>query len=114
MVKIGTLFTNPTIASDVLEIVPQAVNLHGVIIRTCIAAGGGSPVFSQLTIFADTTPPQDACDGDHRVIALFVVSPTLAQAFTLPYELHVPAGLGIWVATVGTMSVNLTYDILPE
>lgn len=114
MITIGTHFTNPTIASDVLEIVPANVNLHGVTIRTCIAAGGGSTVFSQLAVFADTTPPTDACDPDHRVIALFVVSPTLAQAFTLPYELHIPAGLGIWVATVGTMSVNLTYDILSE
>ena len=112
MITPGGIFFNKAITWGVHEIIAPSANTKGLIIRTCTASGGGSTSFSQLTLFADTFAPSGFDEGSRRIVFLFVLSPFLSQSYTLPYELNIPAGLGLWMATAGTMSLNLTYDLL--
>lgn len=67
-------------------------------------------------LVADTVAPAGASSG--RMIAVAVAGANTATSQTVPYEIFVPPGLGLWWAATAALagaqnSVILTYDMAP-
>jgi hypothetical protein len=111
-VTVGTLFSTTTANNAITQIIAPSNNLHGLFIRTCIM-GINSPAGSNASGFlvADTAAP--ASIGAGRVIAFILAPANTSLAQTVPYEMFVPAGLGLWWAANASSASNavlLTYD----
>lgn len=103
---IGTLFANVGVNNAVAQIVSPSVNQYGLIIRTCGLSTSSGVVGLQL--FADLTAPTAYGDGLRRLIYIATPPPSA----TFPYQLFIPPHNGLWLATNGPGSINLTYDLL--
>lgn len=114
--RVGALFQTVSVSNAIAVIVPPTTNLSGIIIRTCTLNLNATGAISALgTLVADTAAP--ASIGAGRVIASIGTGANTATSQTVPYEIFVPPGLGLWwaatAAAAGTQnSVTLTYDIL--
>jgi hypothetical protein len=109
-VKIGKHFFPGTGNNNVLQIIAPAANIHGVILRT-ISLGSGTTGLAQVALYADVTAPVAPGDGNCRQIA--VVNVPNFTSFIVPYEIEVPAGLGVWVGFPNsTGQIQMTYDFV--
>ncbi len=97
-------------ASTLINLVPPSTNSHGLIIRTLtLNAGNGS-----ANIFANATAPASPGDFSTRLIFEFS-NATGGGSATLPYEVYVYPGMGIWVSnnnTSGSGNAWMTYDLI--
>ncbi|MGE8351250.1 MAG: hypothetical protein ACN6P5_11945 [Pseudomonas protegens] len=103
-VTVGSKFINKVgYGQYVNALVEPAVNTTGIVIRTASASGG--------RLYADTVkPPYYNRMDSYPAIFAASASPSFS---TLPYELVVPAGLGIfWAPLNDNSSVWMTYDNL--
>lgn len=103
-VTVGSKFINQVgYRQYVNALVEPAANTTGIVIRTVSACGG--------RLYADTVKPPLSHRMDSYP-AIFAAS-SGSNFDTLPYELVVPAGLGIfWAPANDNSSVWMTYDNL--
>jgi hypothetical protein len=107
VVPVGQLFFGAGVSGGVMPVIPPSANLHGLIIRTLtvVVAGGG------VNVFADTSAPSGATDFTKRII--FEYANTNNDSATLPYELYLYPGLGLWTgSSASAADIFLTYDLL--
>lgn len=97
--------------NSVVQLVAPADNKQGVILRT-ISLGNGGLGQAQVAIYADTHAPASPGDGNTRQIAVY--NSADFTSLIVPYEIEVPAGLGIWLGFTGSAQAQLTYDFIDE
>lgn len=82
--------------------------MNGIVIRTFsfnVANSGGN-------LYASATAPGGPADLATRIVFEFA-SASADDSATLPYELYIPPGLGLWVTNSGTtVNAFMTYDLL--
>lgn len=109
-VKIGKHFINSVGTNTIQQVVAPADNVHGVILRT-ISLGSGHATLGQLAIYASVTAPTVPGDPNCRMIVQ--VSEPEFKSVIVPYEIDVPAGLGIWIGYIqGEGQIYMTYDLV--
>lgn len=110
--KVGKNFWAGTATNSVVQIVDPAVNTQGVIIRTLSFTLGPDTAVSQATLYADTVAPTAWNDTTKRPISVFRLGVNVAESEIIPYQIEIPAGLGIWFATLRTPGMQITYDFI--
>ena len=114
--RVGAFFQTASVNNAVAAIVLPTNNLYGIIIRTCtLVLTSTSSVPALGALVADTVAPTGPTAG--RIIAFSATSVSTTSTQTIPYEIFVPPGLGLWWAANGapTGSANsavLTYDLV--
>lgn len=97
--------------NSVVQLVAPTDNKQGVILRT-ISLGNGGAGQAQVVIYADTHAPAAPGDGNTRQIAVYNSPNGFFTSLIVPYEIEVPAGLGIWLGFTGAAQAQLTYDFI--
>lgn len=111
-VKIGKHYFPGGGVNTVLQVVAPADNKQGVILRTISLGSGGAGGIAQVAVYADLTAPSAPGDATRRQIAVYNTPMGTFVSMTIPYEIEVPAGLGIWVAYSGSGQSTMTYDFI--
>lgn len=95
----------PNIATQILS---PSVNVAGMVIRTLslnlVAAGS-------IVLFTGPTAPTTFTDD---FMAFRLDTTTTRDSATLPYELELPAGYGLWIwpiISVGAGGIIMSYDL---
>ncbi|AZC16718.1 MULTISPECIES: hypothetical protein [Pseudomonas] len=101
-IRVGTKFINHKGYGDSLHtFIEPAQNVSGAVIRTCSVNGG--------TLYCSSVKPTGY---SLNATPAFFSNPL--GAHTMPYEVLIPAGQGVWWAPVNSnSSAMLTYDLLP-
>jgi hypothetical protein len=111
-VKVGKHYFPGIAVNTVLQVVAPIDNKQGVILRTISLSSGGAGGTAQISIYADLTAPPAPNDTTHRQIAVYSAPMGTFISITIPYEIEVPAGLGIWVGFYGSGQATMTYDFV--
>lgn len=105
-------FDGPVGPGAVVTLVPQASNVNGAVLRTCT---GASAVGGGVYVIVDKNTPNDASIGSFRAV-FAVASPagtSQASYGTMPFQMNVPAGYGIFIVGHTTGGGMLcTWDVL--
>jgi hypothetical protein len=98
--------------NTVLPIIAPADNKQGVILRTITLGSGGGSTISQTVLYANAVAPVAPGDPNCRSIAVFNASGNTFVSTIVPYEIEVPAGLGVWLGCGGNCQAQITYDFI--
>lgn len=113
--QVGNKFLNAaTTAGQVLQIVAPSSNTAGLYIRTATLESAPSTVTGALSVSLYAGPTAPAAPGDNtvrNVMNVYAFGGAGSDAL-LPYPVFLPAGEGLWFASVGAGAVNITYDLL--
>jgi hypothetical protein len=116
-VPTGLLFTNVTLAPNVIEtVVPPSINLNGIIIRTMTITVGAGSIAEASQVWADTAAPTAPNDFSKRIILNAGASANSLANATMPYPIYLYPGQGLWAVTAGAAGfLFITYDVMsPE
>lgn len=84
-------------------------NNNGAYIRTGSIVAKNPTSATSFVLVAGPTAPTSVSDG--RPIFLQAANSGVGAAYSLPYELEVPAGWGVWaIADSASWGVNITFD----
>jgi hypothetical protein len=109
-VKIGKHYIANGGTNTIQQIIAPTDNVHGAILRT-ICLGSANTSLAQVSIYADVNAPTVPGDPNCRMIVM--VSQPQFITVIVPYEIEVPAGLGVWIGFVqGKGQSNITYDLV--
>lgn len=98
--------------NTVVQVVAPADNTQGVILRTIALSSGGAGGTAQISVFADLTAPSTPSDTTRKRVAVYSAPMGTFISITIPYEIEVSAGLGIWVGFNGSGQAYMTYDFI--
>ncbi|WDZ98337.1 hypothetical protein Herbaro_11260 [Herbaspirillum sp. WKF16] len=111
-VKVGKYFLNSDGVNPVVQVIAPATNTQGAILRTIFMFAGPSTGLAAAFLYADTSAPSVAGDASKRLIAQVNALGNTTNGIIVPYEIEVPAGLGVWIGQQLGGRVELTWDLI--
>jgi hypothetical protein len=109
--KIGRQFVRFTSSTTATAVFLPAANANGAYVRTGSIVVQSPTSNTSFVLVADTSAPANVSSG--RPIFVLVANAGAATSYSLPYELEVPAGWGVWaIADSTSWGVNITFDTI--
>jgi hypothetical protein len=109
--KIGRQFVRFSSSTTATPVFLPAANANGAYIRTGTIVATNPTSSTSFALVADTSAPANVSSG--RAIFVAQVNAGTATSYSLPYELQVPAGWGVWaIADSTSWGVNITFDTI--
>jgi len=111
--QIGSLFKSSLPNGGSAQLVAPAANVNGLVLRTAtITAGNAWSILS-----TGTTAPTSDIDVTRPVIlacrGAAAANTGAGASATLPFQITIPAGYGLWLASSGSFNgAYITYDLL--
>ncbi|MFZ5718254.1 MAG: hypothetical protein ACOY5Y_02180 [Pseudomonadota bacterium] len=109
--KIGQQYVRFGSATTATAVFLPAANANGAYLRTGTIVAQNPTATTSFVLVADTSAPANVSSG--RAILVLKANAGTATSFSLPYELEVPAGWGVWaIADSTSWGVNITFDTI--